>query len=177
MRRPALRWELAGIPVIAILGSVLHFVFEWSGQWEPVGVIAAVNESVWEHLKLAFWPALLYAVLEYPYLKRSVHNFMTAKAVGIYLMPAAIVAIFYSYTAVVGHEVLWVDILTFWVAVAIGQLISYRIMVARKLPDWLNKLGLALVFLLAVAFGVLTFHTPRLPIFEDGTTGAYGIPS
>lgn len=154
----------------------MHFVFEWSGQWEPVGVIGAVNESVWEHLKLAFWPALLYAVLEYPYLKRSAENFMIAKAVGIYLMPAAIVAIFYSYTAVVGHEVLWVDILTFWVAVAVGQLASYRIMITRKLPDWLNKLGLALVLLLAVAFGVLTFHTPRLPIFEDGATGAYGIP-
>jgi hypothetical protein len=176
MRTSALWWELTGIPVIAILGSVLHFVFEWSGQWEPVGVIAAVNESVWEHLKLAFWPALLYAVLEYPYLKPSVHNFLTAKAVGIYLMPAAIVAVFYSYTAVIGHEVLWVDILTFWVAVAIGQLNSYTIMVARKLPDWLNKLGLALVSFLAIAFGVLTFHTPHLPIFEDAPTGAYGIP-
>ena len=176
MRRSGLRWELAGIPVIAILGSVLHFVFEWSGQWDPVGVIAAVNESVWEHLKLAFWPALLYAVLEYPYLKGSTDNFMIAKAIGIYLMPVAIVAIFYSYTAIIGHEVLWIDILTFWVAVAIGQLISYRIMVARKLPDWLNKLGLALLFLLAIAFGVLAFHTPRLPIFEDATTGAYGIP-
>ncbi len=151
-------------------------MFEWSGQWEPVGAIGAVNESVWEHLKLAFWPALLYAVLEHPYLKRSTDNFMIAKSIGIYLMPVAIVAIFYSYTAIIGHKVLWIDILTFCVAVATGQLISYRIMVARQVPQWLDKLGLALVFLLAIAFGVLAFHAPHLPIFEDATAGAYGIP-
>ena len=66
MKRSILRWELVGIIVISILGSVLHFVFEWSGNWAPVGVIAAVNESVWEHFKIAFWPALFYAHIRVP---------------------------------------------------------------------------------------------------------------
>jgi hypothetical protein len=53
-KKSILRWELGGIAFVVILGSVLHFAFEWSGRAIPIGPIAAVNESVWEHLKLGF---------------------------------------------------------------------------------------------------------------------------
>lgn len=175
MKRPALRWELIGIGIIIIVGSVLHFAFEWSGNWPPMGVIAAVNESVWEHLKLAFWPALFYALLEYPFFKSSVPNFVTAKAAGIYVMPLAIVVLFYSYTAIIGGDILIADILIFMVAVALGQLTSYKLLTVRRLPPWLDKLGLAMVVLLAVAMGVFTFYPPHLAIFRDSLTGGYGI--
>jgi len=175
MNRSVLRWELVGIAVISIAGSVLHFVFEWSGGLEPVGVFAAVNESVWEHFKIAFWPALLYAIFEYPFLRRATNNFMIAKAIGIYVMPIAIAVIFYSYTAIFGEEILIVDILIFIVAVALGQLASYRILTMRRLPRWTGRVGLAMVVLLAVAFGVFTFYPPHLPIFRDAVSGGYGI--
>jgi hypothetical protein len=175
MKRSILRWELTGIAVIAILGSVLHFAFEWSGNWAPIGVIAAVNESVWEHLKIAFWPALFYALFEYPFFRGAARNFITAKATGIYVMPVAIVVLFYSYTAIIGREILIVDILIFVVAVALGQLTSYKLLTIDRLPSWLDKLGVGLVILLAVAMGVFTFYPPHLPIFRDALTGTYGI--
>jgi len=66
----ALRWELAGIAVIFLAGSALHSAFDWTGHWRPIAWFAPVNESVWEHLKLAFWPGILYTMLEYPALIR-----------------------------------------------------------------------------------------------------------
>ena len=60
MKKYALKWELLGIVFIIVLGGALHFVFDLSGEWPPLALIAAVNESVWEHLKLGFWPALIY---------------------------------------------------------------------------------------------------------------------
>ena len=95
MKRPVLKWELVGIAIISSVGSLLHFAFEWSGQLPPIGVFAAVNESVFEHLKLTYWPALLYAAIEYRLVRESANNFLVAKAAGIYLMPAVIIAIFY----------------------------------------------------------------------------------
>jgi hypothetical protein len=175
MQRSILRWELTGIAVISIVGSVLHFAFEWSGDWPPMGVIAAVNESVWEHLKIAFWPALFYALFQYPFFKGLRGNFVIAKAAGIYVMPVAIVVLFYSYTAIIGGEILIVDILIFVVAVALGQLTSYRLLTIGRLPAWLDKLGIVMVILLAAAMGVFTFYPPHLPIFRDSLTGAYGI--
>ena len=53
-RRRVLFFELTGIVFIIILGSILHFTFEWSGSQVVVGVFSAVNESVWEHFKLGF---------------------------------------------------------------------------------------------------------------------------
>lgn len=175
MNKNVLKWELFGILVISIIGSLLHFVFEWAGKWPPVGAIAAVNESVWEHFKIAFWPALFYAFLEFAIIRNSTKNFAIAKAVGIYTMPAVIAIIFYSYTSIIGHEILAVDISSFIAAIAIGQLVSYKILTSNQLPSWTKRLGIILLILLAAAFIVFTYIPPPLPVFQDGPTGNYGI--
>jgi hypothetical protein len=110
-RRRVFLYELIGMFFIIILGSLLHFTFELSGHQAIVGVFSAVNESVWEHLKLSYWPALAYALIEYRYLKKLTNNFITAKTVGIYLMPILITIFFYAYTAVI-EDSLIIDILT-----------------------------------------------------------------
>ena len=170
------KWELLGILFISCLGAMLHFVFEWSGEWAPVGVIAAINESVWEHLKIAFWPALIWAGIEYRPLKDSVKNFTFAKAAGIYVMPLVITGLFYAYTSATGREILAVDIVIFVVAIALGQLASYRILISpRQLPDWSGKLAVAGLISLAVLFIVFTFNTPHTPLFLDPGSGTYGL--
>ncbi len=171
----ALRYELAGIVFIVITGTVLHFAFEFSGYQPVVGVFSAVNESVWEHLKLGFWPALVWALFEYRSIKRSTNNFFLAKTVGIYLSPIVISILFYSYTAVTGESVLAIDILTFVVAVIVGQLVSYKILTYRKLHDNLNKISLVALVLLGLAFVLFTFYPPHLTLFRDPVTGEYGI--
>jgi hypothetical protein len=169
-RKIVLKWELFGILVISLLGSVLHFVFDWSGQSAPVGAIAAVNESVWEHLKIAYWPTLIYAIIEYRFIKKYTNNYYFSKTACIFIIPIAIIGIFYTYTSILGYEILAVDILTFIFAIAIGQLIGYRILMARELPVYLDRVGFVFVILYGVCFVIFTYHTPNLPIFEDHAT-------
>ncbi len=119
--KKVLRWEMWGTVLIIILGTLLHFVYEWSGETRLIAIFGAVNESVWEHLKLTFWPAVLWAIIEMPFLKREYPNFWFAKAVGILAMPLIIVMIFYSYTSIVGRTLLVVDLLSFVIAVLVGQ--------------------------------------------------------
>ena len=175
MDKLILKWELIGIFIISLLGAILHFVFDWSGQWDPLGVIAAVNESVWEHFKIGFWPVLFYAIAEYPFLKSYTNNFLIAKAACVYVIPVTIAIVFYSYTYVFGQEILLVDILIFVIAIALGQLTSYKILSSSRLPRWLDFVGLSLIILLAVAFAAFTFYPPHIPLFQDATSGGYGI--
>ena len=168
-------YEMLGMIFIIIFGSILHFTFDWSGRQPVVGVFSAVNESVWEHLKLGFWPALFYAIIEYRYLKKSTNNFLLAKTVGIYLIPVVITIIFYSYTAIIGEGVLIIDILTFVVAVIIGQLSSYKLLTYKKLPENLEKISLVALVILGLAFVLFTFYPPQLPIFRDPISEEYGI--
>jgi hypothetical protein len=170
-----LAYELADIVFIIFLGSLLHFTFEFSGGNRVVCVFSAVNESIWEHLKLAFWPAVLFALIELVPLKRVVNNFWLSKTVSIYFMVALIPVIFYAYTAFTGQGIFAVDIASFVVAVIIGQLISYKLLTHRKLASGLNWAALVLLIVLAVIFIVFTFTPPHLQIFQDPITGGYGI--
>lgn len=175
LRAELLRWELVGIPIIFCCGSALHFAFEWCGRLPIVAPFAAVNESVWEHLKLAFWPAVLYAVVEYAAFGKDVAGFGVAKSVGILAMPLCVVLLFYGYKALLGHHVLWLDILIFLVAVSVGQASSCLLLAAERRHAGLEWVGLAALFLLGLCFAAFSFRPPRLPIFQDSVTGKYGL--
>jgi len=167
-------YELAGIILIIIFGSMLHFTFEWSGNQPIVGVFSAVNESVWEHLKIAFWPTLVYAIFEYRYLRKRTNNFFFAKTIGICAIMLIIPTIFYSYTFF-AEENLIIDILSFIFAIIVGQLISYELLAFRKLSKSLELISLVALVILALAFVVFTFYPPHIQLFQDPNTGEYGI--
>ena len=173
------RWEMWGILFVILLGSLLHFTFDFSGGWRPLGIISAVNESVWEHLKLAFCPAVIWTIIEFFFVRRPAKdaspNFILAKAIGAYIMPLVIVAIFYSYTAFTGHSILAVDLSSFVIAVVIGQIVSYKLWCSLKLSRVFNLLGLAMLVIVVLLFAIFTFHPPGAGIFQDQTTGGYGI--
>jgi hypothetical protein len=180
-KRPLLvfRWEMWGILFIIIMGALLHFTFDFSGGWKPLGVISAVNESVWEHLKLTFWPAVFWTILEFFFVHRTNKgynpNFMLAKAVGAYLMPLVIVVIFYSYTTFTGHSILAVDLSSFVIAVVLGQIVSYKLLRSLKISGAFNLLGLIMLIIGALLFAVFTFHPPSFGVFRDPVSGGYGI--
>jgi len=176
MKKPILKWELFGIIFVFLLGALLHFVFEWSGESKVVGLIASTNESVWEHFKQGFWPMCLYATIEYKFLRSRANNFLTAKALAVYLIPIITGLIFYAYTAIIGEEILIVDIFIFLVAIIMGQFTSYKIMTLARLPKYMNIISLISIILLALMLMLFTFYPPHLPIFLDGNTGTYGIP-
>jgi hypothetical protein len=171
-----LKWELWGIAFVIILGALWHFVFQLTGECKIIGAIAPVNESVWEHFKLGFWPMCIFAAIEYYFIKERINNFLFAKAVALYIIPVIIALVFYTYTAITGHEILAVDIATFGVAVAVAQLIGYKIMTFDKLPQYTNYIAGFFIVLLAVIYVIFTFNPPDLPIFFDSESGIYGLP-
>jgi hypothetical protein len=176
MKKYILKWEISGIIFVFLVGALLHFVFEWSGDSRIVGAIASVNESVWEHFKQGFWPMCVFAGIEYGFLRTKTNNFLAAKAIAVYLIPIFTGLVFYTYTAIVGHEMLAVDILTFAVAITFGQLVSYKIMTLKALPKNANDIGMAAIILLGIIYILFTFYPPHLPIMLDQNNGTYGLP-
>ncbi len=174
-RTSILALEIVGTMFIVFLGSALHFTYAWSGSNPLVGAFSAVNESVWEHLKLAFWPSLFWMLMAMFPFRGVVRNFFSAKAVGAYIMVILIPAVFYSYTAFTGKSIFAVDITTFIVAVIVGQSISYKLLGHGESSKSAQRVAIAAMVLLAIVFIVFTFYPPQLPIFQDPSTAQYGI--
>ena len=50
MQKRLLRWELIGFAFTGAVGTLLHFVYEWTGGNPLIAAFCAVNESTWEHM-------------------------------------------------------------------------------------------------------------------------------
>jgi len=93
--KKVLYWEIIGILFVTILGALSHFIFEWSGQWKPIGGFFPVNESVWEHLKLPFWPLMIFLLIEYNFIKEDSNNLLIGKAIAALISIATILIVYY----------------------------------------------------------------------------------
>ena len=174
--RAILRWEITGAIFMILAGSALHFVFGWTGGWRPVALIAAVNESIWEHLKLAFWSGLFWTLLPQKGLELSLLERFATKGFTLGVTEVLIVAIFKSYTAILGHNLLLLDIGTFVLAVMIGQTVSAAVGIYGKLATAPLRVGLSLFIIQLTAYAFFTFYPPDLWLFVDSRNGLRGIP-
>lgn len=167
------KWFIFGSMFIIILGTLSHFFYDWSGESKILGIFVPVNESVWEHVKLALFPSLLLFFIRLFFLKDN-KNFIIATFFSVLTMVVLIPSLFYLCIFIVGKDQLILNILNFIVSVITGEYIFYIIM--KKFP--LNKtykvisvLGLILILSMYFTF---TLFPPKISIFEDPVTNTYG---
>lgn len=174
--RAIIRWEFTGALFMVLVGSALHFVFGWTGGWRPVALIAAVNESIWEHLKLAFWPGLFWALLPQKDCGLHMRGRLAVKGATLALTAILIVVVFKSYTAILGRNLLLLDIGTFVLAVFAGQIVAAWLAIRELRGPGVRTLGLALLSIQLLAYGFFTFYPPDFWLFVDGRNGIRGLP-
>lgn len=166
------KWHIIGFFWIVIIGSLLHFVYEWSGNSTIVGLFSPINESVWEHLKLGYFSLTFFIIIEYYFLKNLTNNYALAKVVGVIDMSIFIVLIHYTYKFIFKDSNTVIDIGSFIVGAFICQFLSSRIMKKNR-PKSINTIGFFLYLLIALLFIVFTFSPPDLPIFEEAAILSY----
>ncbi len=168
-----LKFEIFSIIFVAVLGTILHFTFGWSNNNLFVGTFSAVNESTWEHLKLLFFPMLLSTIIGYFFFSKSASSFLCARVFGIISSMVFIVVFFYTSTGILGTNIAFLNIVSFFVAVFLGEYISYRLMISNLSCDH-SKAVLSLLLLL-VCFIFFTYFPPKIGLFKDPLTNKYGV--
>ena len=171
-----LKTEIIVTIICLIIGTLLHFTYKWSGENIFVASFSAVNESVWEHLKLAFYPMILMAIIEYFLVNKKANNYIEAKTIGIFSSISFIVISFFTYTGIIGTNFFVVDILIFITSIILGEWISYKLMKRLNESTIQSKIlsGMILAFLL-ICFILCTYFPPEVNLFRDFKTGIYGI--
>lgn len=167
-----------GAVFVIVIGTLLHFCYEWSGNNFIVGLFAPVNESPWEHMKLVFTPIILFAFVDWYYLKSKANNlcFALLKEIGVAIV--FILAIFYIYTSLVGHSILAIDILSFVIAAILAKWLGYQILIG-KFNKWefkgLNVISAIFIIIIMIFFIIATIDPPKVNLFLDPVTDTYGI--
>lgn len=157
--------SIVGFIFVSIIGTLSHFLYDWTGQNVLVGLFTPVNESVWEHMKLAFFPMLLYIFLENLWLKEKTPFSTCINLISVLIATFFIPIRYYTYSGVLGKNFMILDIATFYYS--IFSAILFRYVAAKK--GWEPKYCLLfyiLVVLTAVGFLLFTYYPPSLGIFQ-----------
>ena len=175
MEQTIRRTQLFAFLFTALAGTLLHFAFDWSGQFPVIGIISSVNESVWEHMKLLYYPMLMAALVQRSIFGRHRSQFWCVKLAGIITGLLLIPGLYYTYTGALGVHFTWADISIYYLSAAAAYLLETHLLLPEKRRACPAVSAAALVVLLAFAFLLFTFYPPELPIFRDPVTLTYGI--
>ena len=167
-------WQTVGFVFTSVLGTFLHFLFDLTGGSAAAALVSAVNESIFEHMKLLFYPMAVFAAVEYRFLGKEYPGFLRAKAAGILLGLALIPVVYYTYTGILGMSADWFNIAIFFIAAAAAYSFETWLLRRGSLQKKGSASAVAALCLAAVLFTVFTFLPPRIPFFRDPVTGTYG---
>lgn len=174
---PPEKWFLKGIPIIFLLGSLLHFLYDFSGENIIAAIISPVNESVWEHLKMLLLPMIgwwvLYYIVNGSKFNINKDKWFASTVIALLVSIISIPLMYYFYTEALGVELVVVDILILLIAIIFGQLVAFNYYKHSEGIDY--RVAILVLFGIVLIFTMFTFNPPHLPIFQDTSTGKYGI--
>ena len=161
------------IIVIFFLGSLAHFIYDLSHQNKILGLFTAVNESTWEHVKIAITPTLIWSFID-GYIYGANPNYFTAKLASLLILTFFIPLVFYSYTRITKKPILPIDVTTFLVAIILAQFVFITIINQPAVPYWATYLSITGCFIFFGAYMTLTLMPIKEIPFRDPVTGQYG---
>jgi hypothetical protein len=148
------RFILMGIAFTVIFGSLLHFVYEWTDSNPIVGLFSPVNESVFEHLKLLYYPMLIWVIIGYFKYGNKNRSYFPAAFCGLICGMLSIAGLFYIYTFFTGSSILVVDIIIFIISIIISYSIFAYLFLNYNFQAISIKCGILLWELIFVMFTV-----------------------
>lgn len=174
MKRDLSLWQLSGFALTTLAGTLLHFLYDWTGQSIWSALISGVNESTWEHMKLLYVPLFLFAAVQ-SFFFGEYKNFWCVKLIGTLFGLLLIPILFYTYNGAIGQSPDWINIAIFFVSAAAAFFLEWLLFRTNRPRLCMPRLSLGLLIGIGALFIVFTFWTPRLPLFQDPLTGTYGI--
>ena len=165
MKRSIAFWQIVGFVFTTIAGTLLHFLYDWSGQNFVVGLFSAVNESIWEHMKLLYVPMLAFALLERRYIRTN--NFWCVKLIGMLVGLVLIPVIYYTYTGAFGVFADWFNIAIFFISAFAVFYVETRLLKSEKEFCISPVVCLFALISIGVLFVTFTIAPHDIPLFME----------
>lgn len=157
---------IIGFIFASVLGTLSHFFYDWSGESPLIGLFSPVSESTWEHMKLIFFPILLYSAFMPAGLKKDHPALPAALLMGSLIGTFSIPVLFYTYSGILGRDFFPADIAVFFA----GLLIAFFCAWIWKDSETIYRYRLGIFLITAITamlFFVFTFLPPDIGLFAE----------
>ncbi len=152
--------------IIGALGTLGHFVYKWTGENYIVGLFFPVNESTWEHLKLLFFPTLIYSLFEYIFSDEKPKNYLCAVTISLFCGMLSIVTLFYTISGIIGRNIDFINISIYFIAIIVMLCKKRKILRSEKFSSnfcfWASTV---LLIITAILFITFSYNPPSIGIF------------
>lgn len=166
MNKEKVRETVAGIIFTSIVGTLSHFVYDWTNSNAIAGLLTPVNESTWEHIKLLFFPMLVYTIYKGITAKENrlstISSLTAGNLTGCLLIPV----LFYTYSGSLGYNLTPADIAIFYISVLAAFCTAFRLRLKRRTDRFAVPL-IACALILAVLFFIFTSSPPSIALFKS----------
>ena len=174
MSKKLLKYDIIGFIFVSITGTLAHFVYEWVHENIIAALFCPINESPWEHLKLIFFPYLIWSIIQIFIIKDI--KILPTKFIGVFIGMTSTLSFFYTYSGIIGRNIDFLNILSFFFGVFVAFLIDYIILKSEKMQKKSETVSAVVLFIvMSTIFILFTFAPPLIPLFKDPITSSYGI--
>lgn len=157
-----------GMILVAIAGTISHFVYALTGYNNFIGLFFPVNESVWEHMKLAFFPMLIFTLIVGAKEEDRGTCRKAALMIGTLTATWLIPILYYSYKGILGFQKSWIDISSYYISLIIATALMLHII--KRMGNRECSIGISILKILllvqGIAFMIFTYKVLDLGIFK-----------
>lgn len=168
------RLEIAGPIIVFIVASFLHFIYKINPN-VLTSLFGAVNESIWEHIKIFTIAYLFYGFIEMLWARPELKRFVVAKTLGVIAQGVIIPIAYYSYAIFTNKPLLIVDLLIGFLSAVVGFLVSYRLYKSERKIEKYFLTSIMFLFLILMSLLCFTYFPPQAELFRDVITGEFGV--
>lgn len=157
---------ISGFIFTAVFGTLSHFFYGWSDGNPLIGLISPVNESTWEHMKLVFFPVLIWSFFITGSGSKLSPALRPALLLGGFIGTLMIPVLFYTYSGILGHNVTGIDIAIFFVNAFLAFFCAWKLQNSRIIYQKRTVIYILTVLFL-VLFILFTFLPPDIGLFAE----------
>jgi len=135
---------------------VIQFTHEFTNRNLLVVLFGAINKDIMQYVKLCVLSTYLVSFVKMALKEKREHNLWSALLFKIITIILLVTTLISSYKILIGYELLWLNILIFYISISISQFVEYIIIKSSKISKEIEEIIKYVNLLSIIIFWIIT---------------------
>ncbi len=168
---------IIGALMIYGLSTLSHFIFKWSNYSPFFGYLTPINESLFQHAKMFFYPCVLYffitGILFHNTFQINLKKWVFLPLIVFFTTFVIVYGTYYFFQLIFHLESMIIDIISLFVGICLGNWFAYLIYKKKNAIYLSPSISLIAIIGIVIIFTSWTIKPPREDFFYDKENQTY----